>query len=157
MIRRTRRVGPPRCRPPLAVPLGVAGLAVACVLAGCAASAPPADAGGAPAAQPTQPVLGTPPGDPELTTRLVAGATTGSSEVGTFRAEPGDLWVGGRCAGGDLELHVAPVAVLPVPCERLGGVPFLNRIVMRRPTEVTVSVTAPQTVTWNLRVEQESG
>lgn len=86
--------------------------------------------------------------------RLAADTTSGSAEVGSFLAEPGDLWVGGQCSGGDLEVHVDPVAVLPIPCEGLAGQPFLNQIVLTRSTTVTVSVTAPPTVTWDLKVRQ---
>jgi len=67
---------------------------------------------------------------------------------------PGDLWIGGRCAGGALEVHADPVTVLPIDCAALGGGPFLNQIVMARRTTVTVSVTAPTTVTWSVQVRQ---
>lgn len=90
----------------------------------------------------------------EPRTRLAAAATSGSAEVGSFLAEPGDLWVGGRCSGGNLEVRVDPVAVLPIPCQELPGEQFLNQIVMTRSTTVTVSVTAPATVTWDLQVQQ---
>ena len=95
-----------------------------------------------------------PPIAAESSTRLAADTTTGSAEVGSFQAEPGDLWVGGRCSGDDLEVHVDPVAVLPIPCQALDGEPFLNQIVMTRSTTVTVSVTAPATATWNLQIQQ---
>lgn len=96
-----------------------------------------------------------PPAGPELNTRLTAPTTAGSAEVGSFLAVPGDLWIGGRCSGGDLEVHVDPVVVLPIPCRALAGEPFLNQVVMTRPTTVTVLVTAPETVTWELEVQQK--
>jgi hypothetical protein len=133
---------------------GTAAVVVAAVLAACGSPAPPAPAVGSPSPAPIQQVTGVPPADPGLATRLVTVATTGTAEVGTFVATRGDLWLGGRCTGGELELRVDPVAVFPIPCDSLGGLPFLNRVVMRRPTMVTVSAVAPAEVTWNLRVEQ---
>jgi hypothetical protein len=56
-----------------------------------------------------------------------------------------------------LELRLDPVAVLPIPCDRMGALPFLNQVVMRRPTLIRVSVVAPASVTWNLRVQQAEG
>ncbi len=96
-----------------------------------------------------------PPMGGESSTRLAATTTSGSAEVGSFEAEQGDLWVGGRCSGGDLQVRLDPVAVLPIPCQVLAGEPFLNQIVMTRATTVTVSVDAPATVTWDLQVQQE--
>jgi hypothetical protein len=110
-------------------------LVLALVLVGCAAGQAP------------------PPSGTEPTTRLAA-TTSGSADVGSFQAEPGDLWVGGRCSGGDIEVRVDPVTVLPIPCEALAGEPFLNQIVLNRSTTVTVSVAAPATVTWDLKIQQ---
>lgn len=95
-----------------------------------------------------------PPIAAEQSAQLTAVTTTGPGQVGSFLAEPGDLWVGGRCSGGDLQVHVHPVAVLPISCQALAGGPFLNQIVMARSTTVTVSVDAPATVTWDLQVQQ---
>ena len=117
---------------PVAAPL-----VLALMLAGCAAD------------EATTPLIGQ-----ESSTKLSA-TTSGTAEVGSFEADAGDLWVGGRCSGGDLEVRVDPVAVLPIPCESLGGEPFMNQIVMARPTTVTVSVSASAAVTWDLRVQQE--
>lgn len=111
-------------------------LVLAMVLAGCASPEAP------------------PPSGAKPTTRLAAATTSGSAEVGSFLAESGDLWVGGRCSGGDLQVHVDPVAVLPIPCQALAGGQFLNQIVMTQSTAVTVSVTAPTTVTWDLQIQQ---
>lgn len=115
-----------------------AALVLATLLAGCASS-------------PEAPLLA----GPELRTKLAAPTTAGSAGVGSFLAAPGDLWIGGRCSGGDLEVHVDPVAVFPIPCRALAGEPFLNQVVMARPTTVTVSVTAPETVSWELEVQQK--
>lgn len=84
----------------------------------------------------------------------LAATASGSATVGAFPAVPGDLWIGGRCAGGGLEVRVEPVTVLPIDCSALGGEPFLNQIVMARRTTVTVSVTASTTVTWSVQVRQ---
>jgi hypothetical protein len=116
-------------------------LGLALVPAGCAAPvAPPPTTGATTRAEPS--------------TRLAATSTSGSARVGSFQAEPGDLWIGGRCSGGDLEVHVDPVAVLPIPCQALPGGQFLNQIVMARSTEITVSVAAGPTVTWDVQVRQ---
>lgn len=111
-------------------------LALALVLVGCASHEAP------------------PPTAAEPGTRLAATTVSGSAQVGSFVAEPGDLWVGGRCSGGSLEVRVDPVAVLPIPCQALAGGQFLNQVVMTRSTTVTVSVTAPTAVTWDLRIQQ---
>lgn len=124
---------------------GVAGRWVAAVLvaglAGCGS-----DAGDAP-----EPL---PPAPPAQTTLLTVPTSSGSAEVGTFEAQPGNLWIGGQCWGGELELHVEPLSVLPIPCDAPDGQPFQNQIVMRAPTEIRLSVVAADTVTWNLVVEQ---
>lgn len=111
-------------------------LVLALVLVGCASREAP------------------PPTGPEPSTRLAAATTSGSAEVGSFLAEPGDLWVGGRCSGGHLEVRVDPVSVLPIPCQALPGGQFLNQIVLNRPTTLTVSVAASATVSWDLQVRQ---
>lgn len=111
-------------------------LVLALVLAGCASREVP------------------PPTGADPSTRQAAATTSQAAEVGSFLAEPGDLWISGRCAGGDLEVRVYPVTVLPIPCRVLADGRFLNQIVMVRPTTVTVSVVAPAAVTWDLQVQQ---
>lgn len=131
---------------PLALVMALA-LALALV-AGCAAQ--PASSAGTP--QPT--LSDPPPPDPGMTTLLVVNATAGPAAVGAFTAEPGSLWVTGRCVGDHVVLHLDPVAELPVACEGAEGLPFLNQILMRRTTEVSVRVSADPDVIWNLRVQQ---
>ena len=126
-------------------------LVLALVLAGCASHEAPPPPAGTPAAAQSSTAQSS-PAQPSM--RLAAATTSGPAEVGSFLAEPGDLWVGGRCSGGDLQVRLDPVTVLPIPCQALAGQPFLNQIVMTRPTTVTVSVAAPATVTWELRVQQ---
>jgi hypothetical protein len=123
-------------------------LVLALVLAGCTSHEASPPTGVHP------PIGASPSTGAQPSTRLAAATTSGSADVGSFLAGPGDLWVGGRCSGGDLEVHVDPVAVLPIPCRALAGGQFLNQIVMTRSTTVTVSVAAAGTVTWDLQLRQ---
>lgn len=90
-----------------------------------------------------------------MTTLLVVTAASGPRAVGSFAVNPGDLWIRGRCAGGNLNLHLEPLAVLPIPCDRLNNLPFQNQITLRRARQVTLSVVAPEAMVWGLRVEQD--
>lgn len=98
-----------------------------------------------------------PPARRDLTTLLLVTSAAGPRQVGSFPATAGHLWIRGRCAGGDLQLHVDPLAVLPMPCDKLGDLPFENRITLRRARQITISVVAPASMIWGLRVEQYPG
>lgn len=123
------------------------------VLGGC----PAGPTGPAPQPFPSaSPVIGVPPpARPDRNTLLVVEKVAGSREVGSFAALPGELWIGGRCSGGDIELHLDPLAVLPMQCDRLRDLPFQNQITLRNPRQLTLSVVAPEGVVWGLRVEQD--
>ncbi|WBB79847.1 hypothetical protein O7606_00060 [Micromonospora sp. WMMD882] len=131
---------------------------VGCTPAGDRATDTAVTADSVPATGPSRrpapaPVVGTPPtGDGP--TLLVVAATEGTRQVGEARVAVGDLWLTGRCAHGTLELHVEPLAVLPVRCDDLRGVPFTHQIVVDAPATYRIRVAAPPGLTWNLRVEQ---
>ncbi|MGW9195587.1 hypothetical protein [Micromonospora chersina] len=134
-------------------------LAMACIpTVGCTPDtrpAPPTTSALPSAPKSRQPVrvVGTPPvGDGR--TLLVIAATRGSSVATSVRVGSGDLWLTGRCADGTVRLHIDPLAVLPIPCEDMAGVPFANQLVINSPATYQVWVEAPAAVTWNLRVEQ---
>ncbi|MEU1602707.1 hypothetical protein [Micromonospora matsumotoense] len=81
-------------------------------------------------------------------------ATTGSREAGSIDVAVGDLWLTGRCLNGTMKLHIEPLAVLPMECEKLAGQPFAHQIVIDKPTTYRIWVEAVSGLSWNLRVEQ---
>jgi hypothetical protein len=81
-------------------------------------------------------------------------ARNGGANVGTLQVSSGDLVLRSDCTGGTLTMRVDPVATIPITCDANDVTPVQNVIKLREAKRVTITVEAPDSVQWNLRVEQ---
>jgi hypothetical protein len=58
------------------------------------------------------------------------------------------------CTGGTLTLRAEPIATIPIPCATSEVTPAQNVIVLKEAERVSIRIEAPDSVLWNLRVEQ---
>jgi hypothetical protein len=136
---------------------------VALVLAACTGSPPDAGevtgrpTGGGTSGSPTTGTVSipkVPEGDPDRRSLAEVPARRGSWTVGAVDVMPGELVLLSDCTGGTLTLHVDPVATVPISCAANEVTPAQNVIVLKQAKHVTIRVEAPDSVLWNLRVEQ---
>jgi hypothetical protein len=145
---------------------GVVLAAAVLTIAGCTGSpassgdhrTPSTASGGATAAGSQRPPSATipdlPDGDASRRTLTEVHARHGGFNAGTFEAALGDLVLRSDCTGGTLTMRVDPVATIPIACATDGVTPAQNVVVLRQARQVTIRIDAPDTVLWNLRVEQ---
>jgi len=93
--------------------------------------------------------------DPEpglITLTTVAPRHAGTS-IATLPVRAGNLVVTILCSGGQLTVHVDPVATSTVTCAEDRITPVRNVHGLGSAKDVNISVDAPDTVEWSMRVE----
>src|SRR5262249_45730318 len=136
---------------------------VACT-AGCGAGSGPLPAHRAAPARTDAMSVDPPPGpadplpmpdrDPALAVLAEVAPTHGSADAGTVDAHPGPLWININCRGGaDATVAFAPLDTFTVHCDDpvyLGK----NQINLIKDHRLSIAVTAPDSVEWDLRVQE---
>ncbi|QKW23975.1 hypothetical protein HUT16_37215 [Kitasatospora sp. NA04385] len=103
-------------------------------------------------APPTIPEL--PPAEPGVTTLASVPLRTAGTSVANLSVKAGELTVTILCTGGTLTLHMEPVSTTTIPCAVGSVTPSRNSFHLGSPKDINVSVDAPETVQWNMRIEQ---
>ncbi|MFI5534492.1 hypothetical protein ACIA8O_38755 [Kitasatospora sp. NPDC051853] len=95
-----------------------------------------------------------PPPEAGTTTLASVPLRSGGTSVASISAKTGDLLVTILCTGGTLTLRMDPVSTTTIPCAADAVTPTRNNFHLGSPKDINVSVDAPETVRWNMRIEQ---
>jgi hypothetical protein len=89
-----------------------------------------------------------------MKTLLTVPLRAAGSTAGAFSAQAGEMDVTMFCTGGSLVIKVDPVSTTTIPCDTAAVTPVRNVFHLGSPKDIQVSIDAPATVQWNLRIEQ---
>jgi hypothetical protein len=136
----------------------VAALVAVGMLSACGAgpAARPATKAARPvvAAVPDPHVVVLPEPDTSLVTLATVSPRRGNAVVGSFPVLPGNLWIDLNCLGaGALQVAFEPLDAFTMPCGDLVQV-TKNEIALSTANVLKISVSAPGTIQWSMRLQR---